>query len=133
METGKSISEELVGRLKSSDHTDFWSIVDAIGWGSITENYDLIKSCLLEVFTKEQILKIHEKAIAARKILDKRVAKYEEENNIDNLFGTGDDGRWDVLAHIVGLGKDTYNDAMENPGRYSKIKSSENFEYSFNV
>jgi len=126
-----SLRDQMVERLKTADKNDFWSIVHAIGWGSETTDSDLIKSALREVFTPTQIERLDNKAVEFRKALQTRIWQYEKEHGIVNLYGVGDDGFWDVTAHVVGLGKDFYSQVMKDPGSYSGRGAVENFEYSF--
>ncbi len=60
--------------------------------------------------------------------------------NIDNIFRDSDDGWSDATAHIVGLGKASYDEFMKHPLIYvakqteenGRWWAEENFIYIFN-
>jgi len=132
-EEQRTLIDTLVDRLQAANPNQIWSIIDAIGWGNITTDNDSIKVALSKVYDKRKIESIGEMASRLRERLAKRVEKYEAQNQIENLFNVGDDGFWDVTAHIVGLGKEAYDKAMKDPSSFVELDYEENFEYSFQV
>lgn len=129
----EQIINTLVPRLQASNPRQIWSIIDAIGWGTITTDYDSIKLALSKVYNKRKIESIGNRVRKIRKHLASSITDYEAKNQIENLFNEGDDGFWDVTAHIVGLGKDAYNRAMKDPSQFVGGDYEENFEYSFQI
>ena len=130
-EEQRDLAETLVTRLQAANPNEIWSIIDAIGWGTITTDNDLIKAALSRVYSERKIESIGAMARRLRGKLTSRVRSYEHEHQIENLFNVGDDGFWDVTAHIVGLGKEAYDKAMKDPSTFVELNYEENFEYSF--
>ena len=127
--------EAIIKRLRKVRAENFWDVVAAIGWGTITTEYDDIETALNTIYSETQIDKVHKQAEAYRKQLRKVIDAYEREHNIENFFNESDDGWWDVVAHIVGLGKEVYEEGLRNPASLQGMedKAVENFEYSLNA
>lgn len=127
------IITKLSKRLNVNQDKSFWGIVKAIGWDSFTTDYKIIREALKMNYTPEEIRQLKTTAVIYRKRLQEQVKRYEAENNITNLYGTGDDGFWDYTAHIVGMGEIFYDNAMTHPEKVIDLDYAENFEYSFNI
>lgn len=123
--------DTLVLKLRAANRRQVWSIIDAIGWGTATTDYNSIYVALSKVYQKRKIESIGERVDQIRERLVKRIRDYEDQNGIENLFNVSDDGLWDVTAHIVGLGKAAYGKAMNDPSVFVKLDAVENFGYSF--
>jgi hypothetical protein len=117
------------------DEIFFWSLVDGIGWGNKSKNDDDVEMFLKD-FPLSVVKKSLEIAIEKRKHLKVVLDEYEKSKGKGNYWGIGDDGYWDLRAHIVGLGKETYEKCLEDPEIAKKIADErsfiENFEYGFN-
>lgn len=125
--------DTLVTRLRAANRRQVWSIIEAIGWGTITTDYESIQVALSKVYQNRKIESIGKRVHQLRRKLVDRVYDYEKQNGIENLFQESGDGFWDVTAHIVGLGKAEYAKAMKDPSAFAKLDATENFEYGFNV
>ena len=114
-----------------------WDIIFDIGWGIKTVDYKLLKKYLLDNYSDKEIKRIKEFAIFKRRELKVVLNKFENDIGVPGYYAVGDDGFWDLTAHIVGLGKVRYESVMKDPSiaRLMSINNmfKENFEYSFNV
>jgi len=113
-----------------------WELVEFIDWGSISKDksiQDEMEKILLskpsyemkqfEDFTRN---KIRQLGSVLNAFSLKTIGQY-------GYYGVGDDGFWDLTAHIFGLGKEEYYSAIDNPELAKKRADSrdfvENFEY----
>jgi len=107
----------------------FWAIVEQIGWGTKTIDYEAIKAELLEVLSvteaKEMQNKLHEKEEMIRNSLE----SWEEDTGRN--IGLGNDNIMDICAHIVGLGKREWEAAIKNPKIIRDRARANDFEESF--
>ena len=127
----------------------FWYIVNEINWGELVRQYREIKGIdrpqphtiggnICETLFDD---------VAEAKEFSELCKDFE--NNIENavndkgvkISGISDDSWWDVKAHIVGLGEETYNFAVKHPEAIKlmfidndqfSFKYYENFEYCVN-
>lgn len=125
----------------------FWSVVKTLDWKNLCKtNHKVRYEKAFQIFrelglTPIEIEGFHQIAIACRKVLQDKVEEYSllefgDRNKFPNNSGVlnvGDDGFWDLCAHIVGLGKKTYEAACDNPEKILEYPDYvENFEYLFN-
>lgn len=110
--------------------SDFWSLVDRIGWGTKTTDYKLVKRSLMSSFTPAQCEGIAEKEGEFRHALTVVFDKYLNDNDVE--LGLGDDSFGDLMHHIVGLGKSIYNACMKNPALAVGIARSGKYSEAFN-
>ena len=124
----------------------FWYIVNEINWGELVRQYreangaDRPKPYTIGGNICETLF---DDVAEAKEFLE--LCK-DFEKNIENVVkdkcvkigGIGNDTWWDVKAHIVGLGEETYNFAVKHPEAIKKmfidndqfsLKYYENFEY----
>jgi hypothetical protein len=109
--------------------SDFWSLVDKIGWGTKTTDYKMVKRSLMRVFTPAQCEGILDKESELRHQLTVKFDKYLEANGVE--LSLGDDGFSDLMNHIVGLGKSIYNACMKNPDLIVDLARRDDFAESF--
>jgi len=105
---------------------EFWKTVKNARWTS-DHNYDRIKYQWMRTLTQPQ-------SEGLRRKFDKIRARLN--NKITNIvYHVSDDGFSDLVAHIIGMGKDTYDAVMQNPRLAQNIIDAneyvENFGYSF--
>jgi hypothetical protein len=101
------------------DETLFWEFIDFLNWEKISknpENFDknLVFIKLIRKYGKmgcDEAFHYHRKKYRS---LIEIVNTYKYLNNITDSF-SGDDGLWDVTAHVVGLGKEEYWKSVKNP------------------
>lgn len=126
----------------------FWEIVKALDWKDLckVENGKLRKEKAFQTFkelglTPLNVEGFHQFAVACRKVLQDKVEEYSllkfgdrhEFPNNSGVINVGDDGFWDLCAHIVGLGDKIYEDVCKNPEKILNYSDYvENFEYLFN-
>ena len=113
----------------------FWNFVAKVGWGTKTTDYKKLRRIFHKEYSPEFIRSMKEIAMEKRleltAIMDRHAIK--ETGSIASYWGVGDDGFWDLTAHIVGLGKEMYDFVCKNPIYAKTINYTENFEYSFNI
>lgn len=126
----------------------FWKLVEELDWANTCRLDSKSRDAFAqEVFkkmnmTSDDIIMAKNYAKALREILQDKIEeysllkygdKYAFPNN-SGVISVGDDGFWDLCAHIVGLGKDVYEQACKNPEAIlSQPDYVENFEYLFNT
>jgi len=114
-----------------------WNIINTIGWGVKTVNYKQIREFLKDNFNDDFIIRMKIFCVQKRKELASALDEYEDKIGLSNYYGVGDDGFWDLTAHIVGLGKHWYYDTIKYPEIAKEIADNymykENFEYIFNL
>lgn len=110
---------------------DFWEIVDKLGWGRKSTDYnELGKKLMLFIEEKSDINRL--RTISKQK--RKTIADIIDNTNLNlNLWWGGDDSFWDFTAHIVGMGKDFFARVINDPTTIDEIGKNyvENFEYLF--
>ena len=111
----------------------FWVEVAHFGWGTKTTDHKAIKREMLERYDDAFLRSFHAVYDSFASMLYQRVDAWEKAN--EESCGCGDDGFGDLLSHVIGLGKDTYEEAMEDPRsvvkRGQKSDYTEKFSYSF--
>lgn len=114
--------EDFTNRTAAMSESEFWKLVDELGWGRDT-NYKRIKAYILKNWTKEQWAefdKVKDKIFnALYKRLDREVK------------GVGDDSFSDLLEHIIGLGKREYDAVMKDPSLAQKRADKYDYKESF--
>ena len=117
------------------DEITFWALLEEIGWGRKTLDYKEISKYLTRNYSPSYIKLMKQEAVEKRNNLSKIMTQLAIDVNgtEGGYWNTGDDGFWDLTAHIVGLGEKMYNFICENPIYAKTIKYKENFEYSLNV
>lgn len=103
---------------------EFWQAVSEMGWGRKAD-HEKIKVALLAKWSPEKAEEMHDTFDALRNPLYAVCDKVVE--------GLGDDGFSDLLAHIIGLGKEEYERVLLNPQlaaqRANKYDFTESFSY----
>ena len=125
----------------------FWDLVEALDWKNLCteDDHDVRKVKAYKVYKELKLTPIdingfHEVAVVCRKFLKYQIegyslSKFGNRHAFPNNSGTltvSDDGFWDLCSHIVGLGKETYEDVCSNPEKILEYPDYvENFEYLF--
>lgn len=116
---------------------DYWKIIEFANWGKRTD-YKKIGKEMFSVF-KPEIIKETEEFYREKLSELKDILKNHAEKKTGNRHGyytVSDDGFWDLRAHIIGLGKEYYNQVLENPELAKELADNrgyvENFGYIFN-
>lgn len=105
--------------------SEFWQIVDDIGWGTKTLNYKAGQIALVRRLSREQAKAMHQTFGK----LDS--ALYRVLEPIADATGLGDDGFSDLRAHIIGLGKHEYAANLKDPSRALERARKGAFKESF--
>jgi len=104
----------------------FWETVKKAKWTS-DHNYDRIKYQWMRELTPSQIEGLRRKFDKFRARLDNKITSV--------VHGVGDDSFSDVLAHIIGMGKEAYDAVMKDPSLAQQLiddnKYRESFSYAF--
>lgn len=120
--------------------SDFWKIVDEVGWGTKTTDYHAVKGVLLRNLSPNQAASFATMESILHNKLDKALVKFEADGDKDksqrgnpNSIGLGDDSYGDLIAHIIGLGEKEYEAVLKKPAlaqeRVRKGDFKESFEY----
>jgi hypothetical protein len=112
----------------SVDETIFWDLVESADWKS-DYNYQRIKMSLIRQLTPNAIDQFQSFYQKVKNKLARVVDKYCEEN--DKSAGLSDDSFSDLIAHIVGLGRTEYNQALSQPEKVVEKGRKGDFKESF--
>lgn len=116
----------------------FWEVISRMDYGSDL-NYNRIKNTFKNEITPE-FKKIYNKLYSQLENRIDEMLQNEGINNYEDLIDLGDDSFGDMIAHIIGLGKDEYEKCMLNIQEVSahakgesdtKEGYSESFDYIF--
>lgn len=118
---------------KPMNDQNFWWIIQETGWGKFDFNYKRIKAYLMgrmDFKTSETFMKTYEKKYSD---LEKRIDKYLDDRETlmrgHRLPFTGDDSFRDMVAHVIGLGKEFYEWAINDPSIIRSVDIKESFSY----
>jgi len=104
----------------------FWDFVRRCDWPR-DHDYERIKMKMLRSLTKQEVESYRDTKAEFTNKLDTKIG--------DVVSGVGDDGYSDLLAHIVGSGKELYDAVMDDPSIAQKIVDNydyhESFSYAF--
>ena len=114
----------------------FWELVDAINWGSISELYidsNCIKRDLIKQYGDEAYQmrgRFNQLYNTLDSVVSPELAQYQL---VFDQYLVGDDSYSDLIAHIIGLGRDEYYSTLNNPQlaiiRAKDGRFSESFSY----
>jgi len=105
--------------------TPFWEVVEKAKW---TEHFDYIEG-------RNKIKKFKDETYIAdfidlRNELEEKIDSLGREWYDENI-GLGDDGLNDLIANIIGHGKETYEDVLQHPEKAKEFEAIESFLYVF--
>lgn len=113
-----------------------WKVLEYADWGNTTD-YKTIGREMAQVFTP-QALEYTEKFYQEKlEQLNVVLGDHAEQKTGDRhgYYGLGDDGFWDLRAHIIGLGEKFYSSVINDPEKAKVIADDgsyvENFGYIF--
>lgn len=114
----------------------FWKIVDKLGWGTKSVDYEKLGMELLQhVSNKNEIMDMKTMAQDYRLALYCVIENFMDSEKKYTKYGFwgGDDSFWDFTAHIVGMGKEVYEKVLKDPKNMTIVGNdyNENFEYLF--
>lgn len=130
--------EKLIKIKKKHFIKKMWGIIDELGWGIKNYDYKLMAKYLDENYSDIVIKQFELFVIFQRNEIIKTLEDYAELKigNRHGYYGVGDDGFWDLTAHIVGLGKYWFNRITDDPEiakeMCDNMMNKENFQYIFN-
>lgn len=108
--------------MKPEDVAEFWDEVAKIGW-SKKADIKAIEKKLLKSWAPE-------KAERMREVFDEMHGQLYEVLD-QKVEGVGDDGFNDLLAHIVGMGKEEFERNLADPTLAQKRADADDYEESF--
>ena len=113
------------------DENEFWAIVETLGWGTKTTDYDVVKTNLMKQLPRKTARDLRTVFRYLSENLYREITSYEKHHNVS--AGLGDDSFGDLIAHIIGLGRSEYVAVMYDPslaiGRAKKHDFTESFSY----
>lgn len=106
-----------------------WNLIGALGWVESGYDYEGIEN-LLQQQDDDTIHSLREFVGERINDLSERVESFEQHN--DERCGNygGDDSWHDMLCHVVGMGKFTFDTIMNSPRRLNGVDYKENFLYA---
>lgn len=129
---GMSKNHDLAVELQPKPMTEqnFWWIIEEAGWGKFDFDYKRIKAYLMgrmDFQTSETFMKAYDKKYSD---LERAVDKYLDNRNREHrLPFSGDDSFGDMIAHVIGLGKEFYEWAVKDPSIIRNLNVKESFAY----
>lgn len=130
--------EKLLEIKKKHFIVKMWGIIDELGWGIKSTDYNSMGIYLDRNYPDRIIIQLREFVRDKRKEIIKTLLDHAElkTGNKYSYYPVGDDGFWDLTAHIVGLGKYWFDKITNDPEIAYDIASNhmhkENFQYVFN-
>lgn len=106
----------------------FWNIVDVVEWDR-DWSYERIRKMLVKLYSKKQLKQIEEIANRKADKLEKVINKWMKENKKQPPYS--DDSYSDLRYHIIGLGKEIYDAAIDDPSRAYRRAVKEDYVESF--
>jgi hypothetical protein len=92
----------------------WWDLVDELGWGTATTDYDQIRDALISRLSLDEAVEFRRFIDRAMNLLHSEITDWEEYDDTPTV-PCSDDSFSDLRAHIVGLGKKEFSSVMENP------------------
>lgn len=108
----------------------FWMLVDKIGWGTKTTDFEAVQKAIMLKYSPleaEALGDIKDKLFHA---LYQRLDQWEDTEE-GKPFEMGDDSFSDLVNHIIGLGKREYDAVMKDPKRAWERAMKGLYEESF--
>ncbi len=110
---------------------DNWDIISDLGWGTKSVDYKKLGEAL-KLSYPNKIYELREFVRDKQKLLMNKLNEYADiQGNRRTYWKVGDDGFSDLTAHIIGLGKEKYEEVCNNPAIAWTIKYKESFLYVF--
>jgi len=106
------------------DKTRFWEVVESVKWARPSTDYDKAKAYILRNYSFTELKELRAHLRDAYKAADAAASK------IDIDCGS-DDGWSDLIYHVVGLGKEFFDKAIENPLLIKKLYDTDAYVESF--
>lgn len=112
-----------------------WKFIKEINWSFDNSDYKYLRSELKKKISRDEMLELRSFIDRKRKLLELVLCDHsiDKINKPYGYYGVGDDGFWDLTAHIVGLGKEEFTKNLHNPelakSRADEGDYVENFQY----
>lgn len=110
-----------------------WAIIESLNWaGRCNESriYDTIKMEFMHTYTEETAKKVNDFVTARFKQLYEAYDKHIADGGESCGHFGGDDSFGDMLHHVIGMGKKTFNAVMKDMTKLNGIKFVESFSYA---
>ena len=126
--------------LLSNNVTNKWEMIRNLNWDSKSRNHDdfnandAIAESLIDNYSVDEIASLKNFVVRKRIELQGFIYGYCKGNDdFNRKLKLGDDGIWDLSAHIVGLGEGMYESVYKHPNILLELQKEyvENFEYGF--
>jgi len=117
---------------KNPQEVNYWRILEFADWKNCKDE-ELIGRKMQQVFSPYALDKAEdfyeERLDELERVLDDHSEKKTGDRN--NYYGLGDDGFWDLRAHIIGLGEAFYKKVLKNPEIAKEMADKRDFEENF--
>jgi len=108
----------------------FWAIVEKIGWGTKTTDYEAVRAGLMKGRTPAECDELRGILLSKRTRLVMALADAERLEKIPRL-PVSDDGLCDLTNHVVGLGRKAYEGALADPRWVYDLALANGYKESF--
>lgn len=106
-----------------------WDAISAIGWGTRTTDYDNIELTLL--FSEDQIKEFEDFCYTQVEQVHRALHKNWQSGHLHGQPWLGDDSFHDLCCHIVGMGRQVFEEAIATAQPPYAVEAAENFMYIF--
>lgn len=109
-----------------------WKYIEELNWALLSKKkrgYEEGKRYMLENFTAKRGKEISDFVNERFSELYKCIEKFEHANDTHCGSYGGDDSFGDMIHHVIGLGKDKFNEIMEDPSKLNGMDFVESFSY----
>lgn len=115
-----------------NDIVNYWRIIEFADWKNC-KDYELIGDRMRQVFDPRALAKAEDFYHARLDELKRVLEDYAEAKtgNRNNYYGLGDDGFWDLRAHIIGLGEEFFLKVLKDPEIAKKMADEGDFKENF--
>lgn len=115
--------------VNETDITKFWKLVDEIGWGTKTVDYNNVRAGLIKKLTASQSKELTSTFNELSTTLTKAIETWEKAHG--ERLPVSDDGFSDLRAHIIGLGKTVYEAVLKDPELAMRRANERQYKESF--
>lgn len=101
-------------RILGEEGDSWWGLINALGWGTETTDYDDVRGKLLNMYTPQELNSFRSFVDSCMNVLAHVISAWEEYDNTP-ILPCSDDSFSDLRAHIVGMGKKEFAKVLDDP------------------
>jgi hypothetical protein len=110
--------------------TKYWNMIATINWTErCHEDFDVTKRSIMISFKASDLKELTVFVRDRWNELYTRINAYEKDNDVICGQDGGDDSFGDMINHVIGMGKETFDIMMANPLELDDIDFVESFSY----